>query len=399
MGRTIPPAAAPVSTGDLARGISGLFGGGYLGNLENEIREYFGSEFVFLVSSGKAALVLILKGLSSLRPREKVLIPAYTCYSVPSAIVKSGLEIALCDVDQDTLDFDYPQLEHLGDDKTLCIVSTHLFGIPSDVERTRRICAEKGIFLVEDAAQAMGVEHAGRKLGTLGDVGFFSLGRGKNISCGSGGIILTSSPEIAESIRKFHRELKREPVREYARSVAEAFFIKAFLNPFLYWIPYGLPFLGIGETRFDPDFPLYRLSNFKAGMLGTWRERMEEYNRSRIMNGRHYMDSLALWEDRKIYSREFPFLRFPVYAKNPESKAQACDRYGALGVSPMYPDSVNRIEQLRDYFGGLEYPGAERIASTLMTLPTHVFLTDHDKGKICNSHLIKYTASIHSGLM
>ena len=75
---------------------------------------------------------------------------------------------------------------------------THLFGIPSDVDRTRRICEEKGIFLVEDAAQAMGVEHGGRKLGTLGDVGFFSLGRGKNISCGSGGIILTSSADIAE---------------------------------------------------------------------------------------------------------------------------------------------------------------------------------------------------------
>ena len=231
-GRTIPPAAAPVSTRDLFRGISGLFGDGYLGKFENEIRGYFGSEFVFLASSGKASLVLILKGLSSLRPRKKVLIPAYTCYSVPSAIVKSGLEIALCDVDPDTLDFDYPQLERLADDQTLCIVSTHLFGIPSDVERTRRICEEKGIFLVEDAAQAMGVEHAGRKLGTLGDVGFFSLGRGKNISCGSGGIILTSSADIAESIRKFHRELKREPARECSRSVAEAFFMKVFLNPY-----------------------------------------------------------------------------------------------------------------------------------------------------------------------
>jgi dTDP-4-amino-4,6-dideoxygalactose transaminase len=398
-GRTIPAAAAPVSTRDLFRGISGLFGDGYLGKFENEIRGYFGSEFVFLASSGKASLVLILKGLSSLRARKKVLVPAYTCFSVPSAIMKSGLEIALCDVNPDTLDFDFDQLERLADDKTLCIVSTHLFGIPSDVDRTRRICVEKGIFLVEDAAQAMGVENAGRKLGTLGDVGFFSLGRGKNISCGSGGIILTSSRKIAESIRKFHGELKREPAGEYARSVAEAFFMKVFMNPFLYWIPYGLPFLHIGETRFNPVFPEYRLSNFKAGMLGSWRERMEQYNRCRILTGRHYKEAFALRAEKKIYSLDLPYLRFPVYANDPDGKARACGLYGDLGVSPMYPDSVNRIEELREYFGGSKYPGAERIASTLMTLPTHVLLTEDDKGKICHGPFRKSSESIHAGLM
>jgi perosamine synthetase len=382
-GRTIPPAAAPVSTRDLFRGISGLFGDGYLGKLENEIRAYFGSEFVFLASSGKASLVLILKGLSSLRGRKKVLIPAYTCYSVPSAIVKSGLEIALCDVDPDTLDFDYAQLERLADDKTLCIVSTHLFGIPSDIDRTRRICEEKGIFLVEDAAQAMGVEHAGRKLGTLGDVGFFSLGRGKNISCGSGGIIITSSLEIAESIREFHSELKREPAGESARNLAEALFMKVFLNPSLYWFPAGLPFLGIGETKFLPDFPMYRFSDSKAGMLGSWREKLEEYNRCRMENGRHYTKALALRGERKMYSLDLPYLRFPLYAGDPQGKIQACERGKALGASPMYPGSINRIEQIREQVAGSVCPGAERIAGTLMTLPTHVYLTAEDRSRIC----------------
>jgi dTDP-4-amino-4,6-dideoxygalactose transaminase len=398
-GRKIPPAAAPVPTRDLFRGVSGLFKGGNLDPLEDEIRGYFGTRFVFLVSSGKAALVLILKGLSSLRARKKVLIPAYTCYSVPSAIVKSGLEIALCDVDPDTLDFDYAQLEVLADEHTLCIIPTHLFGIPSDIDRVRGICEKNGIFLVEDAAQAMGVEVDGRKLGTLGDVGFFSLGRGKNITCGSGGIILTSSREISESIRKFHRELKMEPALECVKSVAEVFFVKVFMNPFLYWIPYGLPFLHIGETRFNPVFPEYRLSNFKAGLLGSWRERMEQCNRCRILNGRYYKEAFALRKEKKIYSRDLPYLRFPVYANDPHGKARACDLYGDLGVSPMYPDSVNRIEQLREYFGASKYPGAERIASKLMTLPTHMLLTEDDKRKICHGPFRKYSASIHSGLM
>jgi dTDP-4-amino-4,6-dideoxygalactose transaminase len=394
--KTTPPAAAPIGFQDILSGLRGCLERGVVERREEEIRDYFGTKHIFFLSSGKAALVLILKGLLSLRAREKVLIPAYTCYSVPSAIVKSGLEIVLCDVDPETLDFDYLQLERLADDKTLCIVSTHLFGIPSDVDRTRRICEEKGIFLVEDAAQAMGVEHVGRKLGTLGDVGLFSMGRGKNITCGSGGIILTSSREIAESIRKIHRELKREPALECVKSVAEALFMKIFLNPYLYWVPCGLPFLGIGETKFDPDFPVYRLSNFKAGMLGSWREKMEQYNRCRILNGRHYKDAFALRKDWKIYSRELPYLRFPIYANNPDGKARACRRFGDLGVSPMYPDSVNRIEKLREYFGLFHFPGAERIAGTLMTLPTHILLADDDRGRICNSLLSEYSKSIHS---
>lgn len=385
IGRTIPPAAAPISARDLFRGISGGSGGANSEKIVKEIRAYFGTESVFLVSSGKAALTLILKGLSSIRSRKKVLIPAYTCYSVPSAIVKSGLEIALCDVDPDTLDFDYAQLERLADSDTLCIVSTHLFGIPSDVDRVRRICEERGIFLVEDAAQAMGVEGAGRMLGTVGDAGFFSLGRGKNITCGSGGIILTSSREIGESIRKYHRELGKEPAGEYLRSIAEAVFMKVFLNPLLYWFPKGLPFLGIGETKFNPVFPVYRLSNFKAGILGSWRERMEEYNKGRVIIGRQYKDALGLRKGRKIYSGDIPYLRFPVYANDPKAKTRACGLYGAMGVSPMYPDSVNRIDDLRDKFSEARYPGAEQIAQRLMTLPTHVIVRERDRDRICQA--------------
>jgi dTDP-4-amino-4,6-dideoxygalactose transaminase len=385
IGRTIPPAAAPVHAKDLFRAMSGIFGDGFLGTFENGIRGYFRSESVFLASSGKAALVLILKGLSSIRARKKVLIPAYTCYSVPSAVVNAGLAIELCDLDPDTLDFDYAQLERLAGDDTLCILSTHLFGIPSDVDRTRAICRQNGIFLVEDAAQAMGVESAGRMLGTLGDVGFFSLGRGKTVTCGSGGIILTSSREISESIKRYHQELGEDPSAEYLRTIAEVVLMRVFLHPLLYWFPKGLPFLGIGETKFNPAFPVRRLSNFKAGILGSWRERMEEYNKRRVMNGRQYKDALGLRKGRKIYSGDIPYLRFPVYANDREAKTRACELYGALGVSPMYPDSVNRIGDLRDKFSEARYPGAERIAQRLMTLPTHVIVRERDRDRICQA--------------
>ena len=76
-------------------------------------------------------------------------------------------------------------------DETLCVLAIHLFGIPANLDRIKKLCRKKDIFIVEDAAQAMGGEYKGGMLGTIGDVGFYSLGRGKNITCGSGGIIVT----------------------------------------------------------------------------------------------------------------------------------------------------------------------------------------------------------------
>lgn len=354
--------------------MTGLFSDVDPGKLENTIREYFGSEFVFLVSSGKAALVLILEGLSSLRPRRKVLIPAYTCYSVPSAIVKSGLEIALCDVDPDTLDFDYLQLERLADDTTLCIVSTHLFGIPSDLDRTRRICAEKGVFLVEDAAQAMGGMHAGRKLGTMGDVGFFSLGRGKNITCGSGGIVLTGSEEIAGAFRGAYNHLNTESLQMSAKILIELSLMEVFINPYLYWLPDGLPFLKIGETHFNSDFPMFRMSSVKFGLLDNWRQKLDLYNETRIHISEEYKDALNLNREIAIYSKRIPYLRFPVYLKNEEVKNRICNQYKHVGISPMYPGPINTINEISGTVGNYFCPASAMIARKLVTLPTHGFV-------------------------
>jgi len=173
---TTPPAAAPMRFIDLLFGVRGVIKRGIAEVLENEIREYFQTEHVYFLSSGKAALFLILSALKELGNRKKVIIPAYTCYSVPSAVRKAGLEIVPCDIMPETLDFDPDHLESLCDHNILCIVATHLFAIPSDVWKIREIAKKKGIYIIEDVAQAMGVFDGDEKCGTLGDVAFFSFG-------------------------------------------------------------------------------------------------------------------------------------------------------------------------------------------------------------------------------
>jgi len=340
---------------------------------------------VFLVSSGKAAIALILMGLKGMSNKKKVIIPAYTCYSVPSAVEKTGLEIVLCDLMPETLDYDFDELKKLADEDTLCIISTHLFGIPSDVFRIRDIGRERGIYVIEDAAQAMGAVHGREKLGTLGDAAFFSLGRGKNITCGSGGIIVTSSDEIARNIQKHYLELKEEPLGEYLKNIIEVVFMKFFIHPSFYWFPEGLPFLKIGETRFYASFPVYRLSRFKAGLLKRWTAKLEDNNNFRSKVAQYYIHELDLNTQSHIYSDDYFYLRFPLYLHNDNRKDHTCNRYRYLGVSSMYPDSINNIAEIRGKFENMQYKNAEIIARTLFTLPTHVLIKEHDKVIICET--------------
>ena len=160
--RTLSPTAAPISFRDLIRAMGSLWGGTkHRMRLIQELKAKFSAREVFLVSSGKAALTVILKALAASSGRRRVIIPAYTCFSVPSAIVRAGLEVVLCDVEPETLDFNFSELEGLIDESVLCVVPTHLFGRPADIDRVNRLCEGKGIVVVEDAAQAMGGQSGG----------------------------------------------------------------------------------------------------------------------------------------------------------------------------------------------------------------------------------------------
>jgi dTDP-4-amino-4,6-dideoxygalactose transaminase len=347
--------------------------------LERELKEYFGAKHAFLVSSGKAALFLILSGLKRLTRKRKVIITAYTCFSVPSAIRMAGLEIVLCDIRPETLDFDFSQLRDLIDDDTMCVISTHLFGIPADVSKVRDLCENRKIFIIEDAAQAMGAVSGRGILGTFGDVAFFSLGRGKNITCGSGGIIITSEKDIADSIRKEYAGLEEVPMIEYIKNLVEIVFMMIFLRPELYWLPKILPFLKLGETRFYRTFPVRKLTGFQAGLLYDWRQKLETLNRSRSGNATRYIESFELSNGLLIYANGLPYNRFPIYLGGKASKDELCKLGNRIGISPMYPFPIHRIQEIQENLDHRDFEGAETISDTLVTLPTHILLNEKDK--------------------
>ena len=390
--RTLPPAAAPLSWKNIFSGAKELFCNKYeKGRFERELKEYFDIRHCFLVSSGKAALTIILKSLKELHPdRDQVLIPAYTCYSVPSAITRAGLKIKLCDIGPDSLDFNINHLRALlADEKILCVVPTHLFGVPADIDELRGEIKGRNIYIVEDAAQAMGAEWKGKKLGTIGDVNFFSLGRGKALSTVEGGIILTDREDLAISLAGHFEKLPGYSWHENFKLFLYSLALRVLMNPYLYWIPRSLPFLRLGETIYDPTFKIYRMSSFQKGLAREWVGKLAVYKQSRRENAAFWQCFINSggYRSFSLELDEIPdLLRFPLEIPEADfyKRLLEVERRLGLGISPGYPDSIDGIEDLCGQFDDQNFPRAKDLARQLVTLPVHPMILKNDLTRIAD---------------
>lgn len=381
--RMLPPVGYRFPVGRLGRAACDVMASSHgREEFEGAIAGSLGMRHAFAVSSGKAALSVILRALRALTGRTKVILPAYTCYSVPSAIVHAGLELVPCDVAADSFDYDYERLLPLLQPDVLCVLSVHLFGIPADVPRLLDLCRPEGIFVVEDAAQALGSTRTGRAVGTLGDVGLYSLGRGKNVTCGSGGVIVTDAEPIAREIGLRLAGAANNGLSHNVRASLTLTMLSAFVSPAVYWFPAGLPFLKLGETIFDAAFPVRRLSAFEALLLRGWERDLTRMNAVRRANGAHYTAHIEGAIGSPI---DAPYLRFPVVLDTEQARARVLDEQNgrALGISQMYPAPVDRIDALAGKVRGGPFARAERLARRLITLPTHPLLTDSDRARVC----------------
>ncbi|MCC2641094.1 MAG: putative Aminotransferase [Nitrospira sp.] len=389
--RTLPPSAAPIDWRDLTLSLGGLLRpGATIRQREAEFRNYFGVKYVWFVSSGKAALMLILQALHGLSTRRKVIVPGYTCFSVPSAVLRAQLEVMLCDVDSRSFDFDFDQLTRIADSEVLCVLATHLLGFGVDVPRIVELCRQRGIFVVEDVAQALGGDREGKPFGTMGDVAFLSFGRGKNISCGSGGAILSNDDRIGEAITRYHTQLPEESILGMLKNWLEVVATQLLINPSCYWIPTGLPFLKLGETKFYKDFPVARMDSVRAGLLRGWKDRLAHATAIRTAHAQVTLESVGASSAQAI--KPYPrgrsvYLRLPLLMRSKQEKEALCrvSSEEGLGVSSMYPSSIQHIAELRERLSSQHVPQSTMLAERLVTLPTHEFLAPRDLQRICRA--------------
>ncbi|MGE0822608.1 MAG: DegT/DnrJ/EryC1/StrS family aminotransferase [Candidatus Binatia bacterium] len=170
--------------------------------LEEEIARFCGTQFAVGVSSGTDALLAALMALG-VGAEDEVITTPYSFFATVGVIARVGARPVFVDIDPQTFNLDVGAVATRISKKTKVIIPVHLFGLCADMVPLRTLAAEHGLFIVEDAAQALGATDAhGRMAGTTGDIGCFSFFPSKNLGAfGDGGMIVTNNQQLATTLR------------------------------------------------------------------------------------------------------------------------------------------------------------------------------------------------------
>lgn len=181
---------------------SGRFvSGGEVLAFESALAEYIGVTHAVAVASGTAALTLALMA-AGIGPGDEVILPANTFFATAEAVVASGAQPVLADVDPATASVDPTSVAALVTPRTAAVIAVHLYGHPADVGAVRAVAAGRGLFILEDAAQAMGASRDGRRVGALGGAAAFSFFPTKILGAlGEGGAVTTNDAQLADALR------------------------------------------------------------------------------------------------------------------------------------------------------------------------------------------------------
>lgn len=171
--------------------------------LEREVAGYVGAGEAIGVSSGTDALLVALMALD-IGPGDEVILPTYTFFATAGVVARLGATPVFVDIDPVTYNLDVDQaIDRIGD-RTRAIVPVHLYGRAADLQALMQAAGERGVDVIEDAAQAIGAtDPAGRSAGAVGTAGCFSFFPSKNLGgAGDGGMVVSPDPGLAERIRK-----------------------------------------------------------------------------------------------------------------------------------------------------------------------------------------------------
>jgi len=178
-----------------------FIGGPEVSALEEEVARYSQCEYGIGCASGTDALLLSLRALD-IGPGDEVVTTAYSFFATAGTVANVGATPVFVDVDPRTYNIDPHRLEAAITPRTKAVIAVHLYGQCCDLTAVRAVCEKRQVWLIEDAAQAIGSEWEGRRAGSIGDFGCFSFFPSKNLGAmGDGGMIVTRSAEHADKLK------------------------------------------------------------------------------------------------------------------------------------------------------------------------------------------------------
>ena len=162
---------------------------------EKNFSKYVDRKYSVAVSSGTAALEIAVKALG-IKKNDEVLIPNFTIISNALAVLRQYAKPVLIDCNLDDWNIIISDMEKKITNKTKAIIVTHIYSFPNDMDKILKICKKKKIFIIEDAAEVLGLNYKNKRCGSFGDISTFSFYANKQVTTGEGGMISVNSLQL-----------------------------------------------------------------------------------------------------------------------------------------------------------------------------------------------------------
>lgn len=384
IGRHQLPVSSTITAGSLLRALAPALGAGAQERaaLDAELRQAFGAGDVVLVDSGTSALAMALRVATPVGG--VVALPAYACVDIGAAAIFARVRVRLYDVDPVTLSADLDSVSRVLAAGVDTIVVSHLYGYASDVLAVADLATEHGAAVIEDAAQGAWGSLRGTRLGAFGPLAVLSFGRGKGMTGGGGGALLSIGERAPDALSAARTRVAApsSSLRTLAVTTAQW----ALGRPALYALPSAIPALHLGETIYHPAHEPRSITAASASLVRAALARAGDDLAARRRNadvlGLAARSSGDLRVIQPIEGAEPGYLRFPVRLAESRTKNR---EQPALGIVHGYPDTLADLRELRSSILGDErLSGARELQRSLVTLPTHALLSKKDFAELCS---------------
>jgi len=321
-------------------------GGEEVGQFERNFARYLEVPECVGVANGTDALILAIRALGA-RPGDEVIVPAFTFAATGATVALVGAEPVFADVEPATFNLDPSALEEMVTSRTVGVIGVHLYGTPFALEAVLEICRARGLWLIEDAAQAHGARFAGRRVGSFGDLATWSFYPSKNLGCfGDGGAVTATNPDLLDRVRLLANHGSRERYQH----------------------------LEIGTNS--------RLDSFQAAVLNTRLPLLEEKNARRREIAAAYLDGLAdlaaLGCLRLPETVESVFHQMVVLSPRRDELREFLSERG-IGTAVHYPAPLPEQPCFANAPGNRgRYPEASRAAREALCLPMFPELSNEE---------------------
>jgi perosamine synthetase len=353
-----------VRSGSLSRGPK-------LAQFEHDFGEWLGGGYSVALSSGTAALHLGVRAMGWGEGDEVVTSP-FSFVATSNSLLYEGATPVFCDIDPVTLNIDPDAAGAAITGSTAGVLPVHIFGYPVDLPALQAIAGDRGLGLLEDAAQALGaVDGEGKKIGTSGNIAIFAFYANKQMTTGEGGVLVTPDKEVSERVAS-ERNQGRPPENNGR--------VEHDRMGFNYRLSDLQAAVGIAQIE-----RLDELLNARENVAALYRERLTQLGAKPAGEDEH--DDIVLPCENNGDARRGWFV-FVVQLPVGTDRVAVISSLEQSGVaSKAYLPCIHLLPPYRERFGfvGGEFPVAERVAERSLALPFFTAMTEGQVDRVCTA--------------